>query len=425
MLSKEVVITLPVVLWLYDFYFFHPFRTPHSALRTSLNWRTYVPYLPFILSVLVPYLLIRKVKFHAFIIASLNREIYINLLTETRVLIKYIKMLIVPVGQSVYHDIDVSTSFMDPRVLISVVLLAGIALLTVFLAKSENKEHKIASFFSVWFFVTLLPTTIIPLNDILQENRGYLAGLSFAVIIALLIGYLMKKVKEGMGRLIFPLCLIFLIIVYSVATVNRNRVWHDELTLWSDVLEKYPKAYKAYYSLGRVYMEQGNIEKALSYFNKTIEIYPFMYQAYNRIGIIYGERRDAANAIKWFNSAIKIRPDFHKAYSNLGTTYYFNNDVEMAVSSYNKALEVSPHYPDPYIALGEIYHRRGDFNKAKDMYEKAIYYSPSNARPYIGLGLIYESEGHREEAIRYFKTAIEINPELKGIRKRINMPGDD
>src|SRR3972149_10775436 len=92
MLSKEVVITLPIMLWLYDLYFIHPLRTPYSALRTLLNWRTYVPYLPFLFSVLVPYLLIRKVKFNVFTISSLNREIYINLLTETRVLVKYIKM---------------------------------------------------------------------------------------------------------------------------------------------------------------------------------------------------------------------------------------------------------------------------------------------------------------------------------------------
>src|SRR3990172_9204387 len=54
MLSKEVVITLPVVLWLYDLYFVHPLRTPHSTLRTLLNWRTYIPYLPFIVLIAIP-----------------------------------------------------------------------------------------------------------------------------------------------------------------------------------------------------------------------------------------------------------------------------------------------------------------------------------------------------------------------------------
>ena len=146
-----------------------------------------------------------------------------------------------------------------------------------------------ASFFVIWFFVTLLPTTLIPLNDPFQENRGYLAGVSLVGIIAVAMMSLLRRVKsranpQPLLTVVF-LCLGLLLIVYSVTTIARNRVWKDEYTLWSDVLTKSPMAYKAYYSLGRVYMDRGDTEKAMESFKSAILIYPMMNEAYNRMGM--------------------------------------------------------------------------------------------------------------------------------------------
>src|SRR3972149_5112542 len=213
MISKEVVITLPIMLWLYDLYFIHPSRTPHSALRTLLNWRTYLPYLPFILSVLIPYFIIRKVQYKVFILHSFNRDMYMHLLTETTVLVKYIKMMIIPYGLSVYHEIDASTSILDVKVILSIIVLILIGIIAFLFSRSDRFELRLASFFSVWFFIVLLPTTLMPLNDLFQENRGYLAGVSLIGIIAVVMMSLLRRVKSRVHPqtllAVFSLCLGF------------------------------------------------------------------------------------------------------------------------------------------------------------------------------------------------------------------------
>src|SRR3972149_3335809 len=213
MISKEVVITLPVMLLLYDLYFIHPSRTPHSTLRTLLNWRTYLPFLPFILSVLIPYFIIRKVQYKVFILHSFNRDMYMHLLTETTVLVKYIKMMIVPYGLSVYHEIDASTSILDVKVILSIIVLILIGIIAFLFSRSVRFELRLASFFSVWFFIVLLPTTLMPLNDLFQENRGYLAGVSLIGIIAVVMMSLLRRVKSRVHPqtllAVFSLCLGF------------------------------------------------------------------------------------------------------------------------------------------------------------------------------------------------------------------------
>jgi len=427
MISKEVVITLPIMLWLYDLYFIHPSRTPHSALRTLLNWRTYLPYLPFILSVLIPYFIIRKVQYKVFILHSFNRDMYMHLLTETTVLVKYIKMMIIPYGLSVYHEIDASTSILDVKVILSIIVLILIGIIAFLFSRSVRFELRLASFFSVWFFIVLLPTTLMPLNDPFQENRGYLAGVSLVGIIAVVMMSLLRRVKSRVNpqpllTVVF-LCLGLLLMVFSVTTFARNRVWKDEYTLWSDVLTKYPMAYKAYYSLGRVYMDRGDTEKAMESFKRAIRIYPMMNEAYNRMGILYGSNGDTESAIAMFKKAIELRPDYHKTYYNLGTTYYLNNKLDLAMEHYKKAIEISPHYTEPYIAMAEIYLKGGEVSMAKEMYEKAIYFRPSETRAYYRLGLIYEREGKREMAEAQYKAAIRIDPGLNKARERLELLG--
>ncbi len=102
MLSKEVVITLPIVLWLYDHYFVHPLRAPHSALRTLLSWRTYLPYFPFVVAVAVPMMIMRLIYWGG-VMPSFRRPLWVQLFTELPVLVKHLRLFVFPVGLNVDH----------------------------------------------------------------------------------------------------------------------------------------------------------------------------------------------------------------------------------------------------------------------------------------------------------------------------------
>ena len=117
MLSKEVVITLPIVLWLYDLYF-----TPRSAHRTLLNWHTYVPYLPFVLIGVIPYLIIRLFSLGR-VLDRFQRDMLTQFLTEIPVLVKHWQMFLFPRGLSLIHDVEIYHGISWP------VLLSGILIL--------------------------------------------------------------------------------------------------------------------------------------------------------------------------------------------------------------------------------------------------------------------------------------------------------
>ena len=144
MLTKEVVITLPVVLFLYDLYFV-------SLKGRDQYIKRLIAYLPFVLAATVPYFILRLFFWGAFL-PRFQRSILVQLYTEMPVLIKYLRLLVFPVGLSVDHNTRIYGTFFALPVIASYILLISILLLALWLYTRKSTEWRILSFFIIWFF---------------------------------------------------------------------------------------------------------------------------------------------------------------------------------------------------------------------------------------------------------------------------------
>src|SRR3990167_535614 len=232
MLTKEIAITLPAVLFLYDLYFLR---------RTSFNYKEYFPY---VFLVIIPYLFYRIMVYGRIIGGSLQ-DFYPNLLTQPAVLLKYIQLLVFPRGLTIEHDISMSYAINDMGVILSIISLIILLAAAYFLFK-RGKEWRVLSFFILWFFITLLPTTLIPLNAKLQENRGYLAGIGFMLFTGVIVGKLRGRIQV--------ILLVIILFIYSILTIQQNGVWKDDYTLWKNALNKSPSSARVHDNLGLAYI---------------------------------------------------------------------------------------------------------------------------------------------------------------------------
>lgn len=64
-----------------------------------------------------------------------------------------------------------------------------------------------------------------------------------------------KKKAKGFQTTAYSL-LTIAVVVLSIATYQRNTVWHDEITLWEDVVKKSPNKARGYNNLGNLYMDK-------------------------------------------------------------------------------------------------------------------------------------------------------------------------
>ncbi|MBI5756244.1 MAG: tetratricopeptide repeat protein [Nitrospirae bacterium] len=361
MLTKEVVITLPIVLWLYDFYFVHLPDSQGRARFVSHLKRLSV-YMPFLL-VALSYVIVREIlvkRSGGVPVSAWPRGYYENLLMESKALVKYIYLWLIPSNLSIEHTVTQVFSLFDPYLLLSIGFITALLLLSIWLfLNRKNPVFAIASFFIIWYFIVLLPLMIIPLNTVLQENRGYMAVVFLSVGAGVLIGYsdrIFPRFHKWTGISI----LISVLIFYSAVTIGRNRTWKDDLTLWTDATMKSPLSARAHEYLGLTYREIGRIGSAIVEYQNAIRLGEGAHRAsaHNNLGALYGDMRLWDLAIQEFRIAIEINPNYYKAYNNLGTVYMINGDLDEAARNYKKAIKIYPGYTSAGMNLARLYEKR-------------------------------------------------------------------
>ncbi len=127
-------------------------------------------------------------------------------------------------------------------------------------------------------------------------------------------------------------------------------------------------------SLGIVFMQLGEEDKALDFFNRVLQIDDRYSEAYNSIGVINLHRGRYQEAIDAFNRAISNPlyqyPD--RAYYNLGVSYYRMKRFDDAIRSFQSALMLSPSFTMPHYGLALAFNKKGDYGNAAIMLNRAI-----------------------------------------------------
>jgi tetratricopeptide (TPR) repeat protein len=117
------------------------------------------------------------------------------------------------------------------------------------------------------------------------------------------------------------LVVIVLALLYGSATYQRNSVWKDDLSLWTDIVKKTPRQARAYHYLGLAYHNSNDLDSAIIHYKKSLSLNPFQSDVHNNIGISYFYRGDVDTAIIHFKHALSINPNHADAHYNLGIAY--------------------------------------------------------------------------------------------------------
>ena len=203
------------------------------------------------------------------------------LVTQFRVIATYIRLLFIPVNQTVDHHYPVYRSILDAEVAASlaliVLLLAAAAYLCI-LSRGRAPYLRLVSFGIFWFFITLsVESSFIPIIDVMFEHRLYLP--SIGVILAVCAACLhalesMPLESHHDAQATAAGLLVVLVVALSSATYARNRVWQNELTLWSDAIAKKPGNPRGYNMVGSYYRTHFRVFDAIPYFRKALEVDP-------------------------------------------------------------------------------------------------------------------------------------------------------
>jgi type IV pilus biogenesis/stability protein PilW len=175
-----------------------------------------------------------------------------------------------------------------------------------------------------------------------------------------------------------------------------------------------------HYKMGVSHLNEGNIQMAFVELQKAYQFDPDNKETLNSLGLVYLQLDELEKAKDLFLRAISIDSEFSEAYNNLGVTYSKRRQWTEAIDAFKRALS-NPLYRTPELAfynLGMSYYRVGQYEPAIDAFKGSIKRSPLFAVPYYGLALAYNRHSRYGDAAAIIARAIEIDPVYKGDRKK-------
>jgi len=332
---------------------------------------------------------------------------YERIITFPRIFVFYIKLFIFPVNLSAGYSCVFSRSLLEANVIFPVLFLILFASSGIFLMK----RHKDLLFAIFWILVACLPVSnIVPLATPIAERYLYMPLIGFCIILALLFQSLYTRIR-GISKYAVHIFLIFIIVFYSMNTINRNRDWKDIFSFYKARSETAPDNAKSFNGLGIIYHKTGQYDKAVAQFKKAIAMIPQYARAHNNLGLVYADMGKQEEAITSFKTAIKFNPIFVDAYNNIGRSLYLSERTEESIDAFKTALELNPHDAELYYNLAVINFDKGDKVKAIELLKKAIELYPDFTLAHFKLATIYGMSGEEIPAIRHYRKVLKSEPD--------------
>jgi tetratricopeptide (TPR) repeat protein len=195
----------------------------------------------------------------------------------------------------------------------------------------------------------------------------------------------------------------------------------DAIGMFQESIHVNPLFAKAYYNLGLIYNDKEMVDEAISMLTKAIEVDPFYENAYNQLGIILGRHGKTEAAIAVFQEAIRRNPDSAVSYYNLGKALANHGDISQAITRFRQAIQLEPTYAKAYVNLGVALAHDGKIDEAIVQFQRAADLDPNLVEAHNNLGLAYERQGKIDEAIAMFQKAIKIKPDNAYAQKMLNV----
>jgi tetratricopeptide (TPR) repeat protein len=208
-----------------------------------------------------------------------------------------------------------------------------------------------------------------------------------------------------------------------VLTLQRTTIWHDSLTLWNDVISKYPAVAEAYANRGIARMKYEDVEGAIQDCDRSLGLNRANAPALTCRGLaLYkkseGERNQSVKNVLLNNAAADLRlslemvPDQQNERICLGRCNLDLGNIMEALRQFRIALIKNPRNADVLNNIGFCLFRLNQPDSVLFYCSQAIEIDPKCAPAWGNMGLAHQQKGEYQKAAMCYEEAIRINPRI-------------
>ena len=254
------------------------------------------------------------------------------------------------------------------QVAVAGILLFGISVFVIRWART--RPYLVVGW--LWYLGTLVP--VIGLVRVglqaMADRYTYVPLIGLFIMVAMGVPDTLKEWRHRKIALIVSAGLVLSFFI----TVARLQVyqWQTSMTLFKHTVTVTAKNFIFHNNLGSLLAKQGKIEEAAAHYNEALRIKPNYAEAHNNLGSLLAKQGKIEEAAAHYTQALRIKPDYADAHCNLGNVLAKQGKVEEAVAHYTQALRIKPNFAEAHYNLGILLAQQGRQKEAMDHFSQGL-----------------------------------------------------
>ncbi len=427
LLAKPMVVTLPCVLCLLDYWPLRRLSTGSLAGQDLSQEPTLSPPVGGAPRVSILWCLLEKVPLFVVVVAWSLITLHVQesarvpmargggearLANALVSYVLYLRNMVWPVGLAAFYPhegiLASGQGAGSPLLAWNVVGSASLLFLISAYAVSVRRRAPYVLVGWLWFLGTLVPVIGIVQNG----NQAMADRYAYVPLIGIYLS-LIWLLSDWADRLRVPVALrasafCCLVLGCGLGTWYQLAYWRDDSALWGHALRVTRNNWLAHNNLGNVLAQQGRLAQAAMHFAEAVRIYPDAAKARSNLALALTQLGRHKEAVPQFREMIRRRPKDALAHKNLAKSLTWLWRLDEAEFHLREAVRIDPDDADAHRNLGLVLFFAGRKAEAMESLRRAVELAPGVG--FFDLAYVLQQAGREEEARTYYGRAMQIEP---------------
>jgi len=410
LMSKAMVITLPLVLLLLDVWPLERVSSAGLALRAL--WEK-LPFLAVSIGMAVATFAVQRQGGE---VRSLEAvPIQARLGNALVSLAAYVVQMFRPIRLALFYPRPAEQPLW--LIMTAGLAIAGITALAVWLRAS--RPYLAVGWF--WYLVTILPVIgLVQVGDQAHADRyTYLPMIGLSIMLAWSAAEAWRRwprLRSAWVCAAGAACLACMRL-----TAAQTGYWQNSASLFRHAIEVTDGNYIAYTNLGDDTRDAGRADEAVLDYQQALRIHPRYNPARVNLGMIRLEQGRTTEALTLFKEAVRIWPDYGVAHKGLGSALKVLGRKGEAIAEFQRAVQLDRNDAEALSMWGSMLADQGQTSEALDNLYEAVRMRPDSALTHYNLGLQLGKLGRAQEATAELSEAVRLQPENIGQRHALGI----
>ena len=269
------------------------------------------------------------------------------------------------------------------------IVILAITLLLAITVSAIVFRNKRPYVFTGWFWYLVMLMPVIGLVQVGEQGHAdrytYLPHIGLFML-AVWFAADVAAVREYRSRFTTATAVVIILALASAAFIQAS-YWRNSETLWTHALDVTSDNDFAHNNLGYLCVDRGELDKAIAHFEAALEIRSRKLDPHYDVGSAFvqmnladalARKGQPDEALVHYEEAIRLQPNYADAYYNRGNVLFAKGRIDEAIADWEKTLQIQPNDADAHTCMGNAFLRQGSPKEAIAHYEEAMALAPGD-----------------------------------------------